>query len=361
MAKKNRRLVLWLLGFVVLISVVATAAVVLLLDSAPTVLNKEAKVLHIKLQPNMSDAPGNEGMVLDPVDLPPLTSEVTQAIRYAATDEGVSGLLVEIEGLGVGWAQAEELRESIVEFGAAGKPCTAWSESYDLRTYFVASGCETLAMAPEGLPLVNGINLTQTYYAGTLEMLGVEANFEHVGDFKSAVEPYERNEPSASAQLATNTLLDSLYETVTGAIASGRSLDVAEVHDLIDSPPITGADALERGLIDRRVYRTDLLQTMDDDQGRIKGSQYIGDQRTGWSVGPQIAVLHADGPIVSGRGGADVFGDNMIGSRGLNKILAELAEDSDVAAVVLRVNSPGGSGMASDDIWNQILARKVTI
>ena len=192
MATKNRRLVLWLLGFVVFISVLTTGAVILLLDSNPVVLNTESQALHIRISPNMTEAPGNEGLLIDPADLPPLTTEVAAAIRVAAQDEQISELFIEIDGLNIGWGQAEELRTAIAAFSSAEKPCTVWAESYDLRSYFVASACTHIAMAPEGLPLVNGMNITQSYYAGTLELLDVEANFEHVGDFKSAVEPYER-------------------------------------------------------------------------------------------------------------------------------------------------------------------------
>jgi len=358
MANKNRKLVLWLLAFVVFISVVTTVAVVMLLDTKPVVLNTEAQALHIRISPSMTEAPGNEGLLVDPADLPPLTTELTAALRSAGDDESVAELLIEIDGIGVGWGQAEEIRTAIAAFSESGKPCTAWAESYDIRAYFIASACEKIAMAPEGLPLVNGMNITQSYYAGTFELLDVQANFEHVGDFKSAVEPYERAEPSEAAQLATNSLLDSLYGMVTLAIAEGRGQTIEQVHALIDNPPITGIDALSRGLIDERIYRPELLRRYDDDAGRMKGSAYIADTRGGWSVGPSIAVVHADGPIVSGRGGPDMFGDNMIGSRGLNKILGNLKDDDNIAAVVLRVNSPGGSGMASDDIWNEVVALK---
>jgi len=358
MANKNKRLVLWLLGFVVLISALTTAGVVLLLDSNPVTLNTEAQTLHLRLRPGMTEAPGNEGLVMDPAELPPLTSEVSHAIRSAITDDGISEILVEIDGLNIGWGQAEEIRSALAEFQASGKACTTWAEGYDIRAYFVSSACGTIAMTPEGLPLVNGMNINQSYYAGALELLGVQANFEHVGDFKSAVEPYERNAPSEAAQLATNSLLDSLYGSVTASIATGRNVDIQTIHGLIDDPPITGAKAVERGLIDQRIYRTDLLKQIDDEHGRIKGSTYIGDLRGGWSVGQSITVVHADGPIVSGRGGSDMFGENMIGSRGLSNILKDLTEDDNTAAVVLRVNSPGGSGMASDDIWNQVLALK---
>ena len=122
----------------------------------------------------------------------------------------------------MGWAQVESLRRAVGKFTDVGKPCIAWAEVYDTKTYYLASACETVAIAPEGLPLVNGMNINQSYYAGTLELLDVTANFEHVGDFKSAVEPYERTGPSEAARTATDVLLDGLYDHITGNMATSR-------------------------------------------------------------------------------------------------------------------------------------------
>ena len=198
------------------------------------------------------------------------------------------------------------------------------------------------------------MNVNQTYFAGTLEMLDVRANFEHVGDFKSAVEPYERTGPSAPAAEATNALLDSLFDHIVQRMAEGRGIDTTQIKALIDDPPITAKDAADRGLIDERVYRSDLLDRIDADGGRIKGHTYLEEAANSWSDQGTIAVVHADGPIMSGKGGPDMFGDSVIGSRSMVRTLNELREDETVSAVVLRVNSPGGSAMASDDIWNAV-------
>ena len=349
MATKNKHLVLWLIGFLILICAVTTASILILVDSGPTLLVKnDSEWLKVRVSGGIKDAPGSEGLVMDPANLPPLSSDLAATITAKATDDGVKGLFLEIDQVGMGWAQVESLRRAVTAFADAGKPCIAWSEVYDTKSYYLASACETVAIAPEGLTLVNGMNVNQSYYAGTIDLLGVSANFEHVGDFKSAVEPYERTGPSEAAQAATNGLLDGLYDHITSGMAVGRGLPPEAMLELIDNPPLTAKHAVERGLVDERVYRTDLITRLEDDGGLLT----VDGPEMGRGFGAmRIAVIHADGPIMPGKGGADVFGDSVVGSRSLIKIIEDVAEDDAFEAVVLRVNSPGGSGSASDDIW----------
>lgn len=355
MAKNNKRLLFWLFGFMILICVATVAGVILLMNSGPITLTNESSTIHFTLNTQIREAPGNEGLFSDPADLPPLSTELAQAIAAARDDSEVDGILLEIKGLAVGWAQAEELRGALESFVSSGKPCTAWSEQYGNKEYYVASACSSIAMAPEGLPLVAGLNVSQTYFAGALEKLGVRANFEHVGDFKSAVEPYERTGPSEAAAAATNALLDSLYGTMVQVMATGRNITTDQMTDLINDPPITGEAALSRGLIDERIYRQAMINRFKDESSLTSGKEYLRSVRSSWSSSSNlIAVIYADGPIMSGTGGADFMGDTVIGSASLNKLIRSVGNNDDVAAVVLRINSPGGSGMASDAIWDQI-------
>ncbi len=356
MANKKNNLILWLIGFFILICAVTTASILVLVDSGPTLLAaKDQTWLKVRVSPRMKDAPGSEGLVMDPADLPPLSSEVANAITSGADDDSIKGLFLDVGPLGVGWAQVEALRRALMTFQAAGKPCIAWAEVYDTKSYYLASACETVAISPEGLPMVTGMNVNQTYYAGTLEILGVSANFEHVGDFKSAVEPYERTGPTDAAASATNGLLDGLYTHITAQMAVSREISHDQMLELIDSPPITAVDALDRGLVDERVYRTDLIDRLEEDGGFTDASSM--DTVLGFGS-KRIAVVHADGPIMGGKSGSDVFGSSVVGSRTLIKTIRKVADDKSFDAVVLRVNSPGGSGSASDDIWHALEALK---
>ena len=309
--------------------------------------------------PGTVESPGSGSLFVDPSQLPPLSTAVSAGIRHAATDFGIHSLLLKINGLPGGWAQAEDLRDALAEFRAAGKPCTVWSPSYDTKSYFVASACTTVTTAPEGISMVTGINITQSYYGDALELFGVTANFEHVGDFKSAVEPYERTGPSADAATATNALLDSLYGSIVSGIASGRAVDEATVMDWIDNPPLAAADAEARGMLDQRIYEDVVDDTVMGDADNIGIRRYLNDMEGGWGSSGRVAVLYLEGPIVVGKGETGLFGGQMIGSVTTTDAIEDLRKDRAVDAVVLRVSSPGGSGQASDDIWDAVNRLKV--
>lgn len=317
---------------------------------------KEGSFLELVLDGDMHDAPGGESFVMDPAKFPLLTSETAADVRRAATDDRIKGLYLEVRDLGVGWAGAAELRDAITAFSASGKPCYAWADGYENKTYYVASACTNLYMSPAGVMLVNGFSLTTEYYAGTFEKLGVTANFEHVGDFKSAIEPYQRAEPSESASAAMDTMLDGLYSEMVAGIASSRGVDAPAVLAWIDDPPITPDATLARGMVTGLKYRDEVAEALCGEERTEIGDYH--EPTTAFSAGRKIAIVHADGAIVSGESGSPIFGGSLVGDRSMVELLDDVREDEDVAAVVLRVNSPGGSGLASDNIWRALIRLK---
>ena len=354
MATKSVRLLLWVAVIGLVITVAIIVAVALLVGDDEPMLASEPRWLHVKIGATLKDAPGGEGLFADTADLPPLSTELAMAIRDAARDDEVPGLLVEVSGASLGWGQLWEIRDALAAFEAAGKPCVAWSDNYGNREYFLASACREIHLAPAGNTLVNGLELTQTYYAGTFDMLGISPNFEHVGDFKSAVEPYERTGPSEAAAEATNALLDSLYGQLVSAVARGRGIPEEDAAALVDDPPMTPADAVERGLVDELSYWDELYEDRFDGELR-KARRYVRDRRREWSDGgSEVVVIHAEGTIIRGESGQEMFGGSYIGDRTLREQLKDAREDDDVAAVVLRINSPGGDGGASDAIWREV-------
>jgi protease-4 len=336
-----------------LVFIAAAVGTVLLMKDGPPSLNNEARWLLVRVNPELSDYPASGGFVADPMDLPPLTTEISRAVRDAATDEEVPGLFLEINGVGLGWAQTQELRDALVAFQASGKPCVAWSEAYTNREYYLASACGSVKMAPAGLILVNGLSLTQTYYRAVFDKYGVQPNFEHVGDFKSAVEPYERTGPTEAAQAATDSILDSLYDQLVTDIAAGRKVERDKALGWLEDPPMTPEGALSSGMVDALAYRDEVKAEMSEELQSM--GDYLRSRRQDWSGGSNtVAIVYAEGAIVDGDSASDFFGGNYIGSRTLRRQLHDLGKDEDVKAVVLRVNSPGGSGSASDHIWREI-------
>ena len=391
MAKKQTRLLLIVATLGALIMVASVVALVLLMQSDLPSLDGKPRWLKARIAGRMVEAPGNEALLVDPLDLPPLTTELTAALRSAAEDDDIKGVYLELGPVAGGWASVQEIRDALLVVRDAGKPCVVWADVLTTKEYVLASPC-TIHMAPAGLIFVEGLASTRMYYAETFERYGVSANFAHVGDFKSAVEPYERTGPSEAAQAANDTLLDSIYGQMLDTIATGREVDLTVAEGWLDDPPMTPAAALEAGMVDHLSYadeaRAALLtidatdategttedgttedgttaadDSTDDDPPEAPDfrsmSEYVRDLRMGWRNGSdKVAVIYAEGTIVSGKSDQDMFGSRYIGDRTVVAQLKKAREDDSIKAVVLRVSSPGGSGTASDSMWREIVRTK---
>ncbi len=371
--KGGTRLLLWVaaIGLVVMLAAVVGVAI-LMQDGGDPLADNSGRWLYVTLE-GATDSPVTGGILDDPSDLPPLSTELTQLIRDAADDDEIPGIVLAVEGSSVGWAQVQEVRSALLDFKASGKPCVAWAEAYGNREYYLASACGEIQVAPAGLVLPNGLSLTQTYYAEAFEKLDVHPNFEHVGNFKSAVEPYERTGPSEFASEATSMLLDGIYDQLVDGIAQGRGVSREQALAWIQAPPMTAEAALDMGMVDRLSFRDELLDQVelgdeaaasaDDDAEPDRKPlrhyrDYLKDRRRAWrhvDTDVQVAVIYAEGQIVTGDSSTDMFGSQSIGDRTVRKQLEQVREDDDVDAVVLRVNSPGGSGQASDAIWREVV------
>lgn len=339
----------------------------------------EHSFLVVVLDGDVADAPGGGGLLMDPSDAPPLLADVTAAIRAAKDDERISGIWLRVDSPSLGWAGSKELRDAIVEFREAGKPCVAWAEQWTTGGYYVGSACDTVAVAPAGILLVNGLAVHVTYYAGLFEKVGVKADMLHVGDFKSAVEPYERTGPTEPASLAMDHLLDSLWADFLEPVAASRGMSVDELRAKIDQPSLSPERARAAGLVDVLAYTdqlaADLPRLVTDKEGWLAAlpeqhlldreahedtftslSEYLRELRADApSSGPKLAVVYADGAIVSGGSDGGLFGGSgVLGDKDFNEWIGDVREDDDVKAVVVRVNSPGGSAMASDAMWRDL-------
>ncbi len=361
---------------------VASVAVVIWSWSSRSGVVNDQSFLALELKGEVPDAPQPGSLLADPNEFPPVVTEITGAIRKAAADDRIRGLYLEVDAPSIGWAGYEEIRTALVDLRAAGKPCVAYSETWTMGGYYVGSACDVVAMAPAGIVLVNGFSVHTTFYAGTFEKIGVKAEMLHVGDFKSAVEPYERTAPSEPAAEAMNALLDSLWGTVVAQIAQDRKLSVEELSARIDRPSLSPQRAVEAGLVDvlaypdqlrARLHEIDqegwkdrLAEPVTEDQDAIderftKFSSYVAELRTlEQAGGSKIAVLHADGPIMSGEDGGGLFSQAALTDSAFHDWIEDVLEDDDVKAVVVRVNSPGGSALASDMMWHDLLRVKAS-
>jgi protease-4 len=374
-------LVLTVLGFIAFAATIAvTVWLVSRMDKAEVADNS---FLAIPLSGTISDAPPMGGLMLDPDQVPVTPTTIARAIRKAATDDRIKGVYVTLNGPSAGWAGYQEIRSALADLRAAKKPCVVYSESYSTGDYYLASVCDKVVLAPSGVTTVSGISTNITYYAGTLEKLGVQPELEHVGDFKSAVEPFMRTEPSDGAKEAYNGLLDGLWERFVADVSASRGVPADQVRGLIDLPPMSPKEALQQHLVDALAYpdaieahldevssadwatKLDVLPTADelkakrDDETEHFTSvrQYIkAIQAEDAKKDDKIAVIYAQGTIVSGGGDDSLFGGNSgnLADGPFAEWVQEARDDDSVKAVVLRVNSPGGSGLASDNMLREI-------
>jgi protease-4 len=327
-------------------------------------------VLRVVLDGPLNDAPLFAGAFIDPNDAPQPVARLARAIRDAAHDDDIDALYLRCGNLGAGWGLSRELRDAVLAFRAAGKPAVAWSEGYDTKSYYVASACDKVALAPAGIALVNGFSVGITYFKRAFDKLGIEPEFEHVGDYKSAVEVYEREGPSPAASEALDYLLDGIWDKLLTEMAAQRKLRADVLQQRIDHPVLDPAGVVAAGLIDvaasRRAVEACLATARDPnwleqvaavetaldaaEAEFVDVDSYAG----GWGgSGGKIALVYAEGAIVDSEGGS-LFASNQISPSRYVRLLERLREDDSVRALVLRVNSPGGSGLASDLIHEEL-------
>ncbi len=405
--KNGRLLVFVLLVFLLLVFVGSVVAIVVMLKGGTGPDVGDQTVLEVHLGGSMPDQPAPDQPIPGFGNHSLSIFEVDTAMKRAAADDGVAQVLIIIDALGIGYGKIAELRDIIERFSTdSDKPVTCWMEVAGNKEYVLATACDRVFMAPEGFFLVNGLHLGVTFYKGTLDKIGVKAEFTRAGKYKSAVEPMISTEMSAPFREMMNSMADSLYGYMVDTIAQSRGFTSERVRAIIDDPPMTARGALAHGLIDGLYYRDQLLDDIsgkavrsatlgpstgdDDDSGadavaspesgdddsagavadgpgprdpriparsdsddlvdRISLRTYLGSVGKGTGSGAKVAVIFCEGQITSG---ASRIGKSM-GSDTIAKAIRRARENDDVAAIVLRVNSPGGSGLASDIIWREV-------
>jgi len=297
----------------------------------------------------------------------------------AAKDQSISGAVLEIRNPGIGPGKIEELRGAIARFRASGKKVYAQLESPMPADYLVACACDEIVMPESGVLMLPGIHAEAMFFKGLLGKLGVEADFVHIGPYKGAAEPLTDEKFSEPVRENMTALVDGMYDELVTTIVKHRPLSIAQAKDVIDRGMLTAGRAKELGLIDRVAYddvlRDELAesyeaaplvyvknygqQAVDTDfsgpTGILKLMQAImgGGTATRAPRGKKIAVIYAVGAIVSGKSVSDLFGDQVMGSSTIIEALRKANDDDQVAAIVLRIDSPGGSALASDLIWHE--------
>lgn len=287
-----------------------------------------------------------------------------RALHEAAADPHVLGLVARVGGT-LPWAVMQELRLGVRAFAASGKPTVAWAESFgegggDLSSYVLATGFEQIWLQPGGGLGLLGVAVEATFLRGALDKLGVEPQLEQRHEYKNAADRLMRTEFTEAHREALDRLAESIYTDAVAMIADGRRLDPADVRALVDGGPRTAVEARSAGLVDRVGYRDQVYA--ETRGGLARGSQLLFADR--WRPRrrpvvprrhrPYVALVEAHGTIASGRSRRGPVG-HQAGSDTVGAALRATVADPAAKALVLHVDSPGGSAVASDTIWREVV------
>ncbi len=287
-------------------------------------------------------------------------------LRELAERDDLKSLLLRVGDLGISMATAQELRASLLAFKGEGKRgLHCHTESASNIQYYLLSACDSIAIAPTGGVVISGVAAMPMHLKGLLDKLGIKADFLHVGDYKGAAEPLTLDRPSEAMNTTIAGILDQSYATLVEGIASGRSLDVAVVRDLIDTAMFTAPEAVLAKLVDEEItyeaYRSKIAGELPwkrvgveeaEEPGIARIMQLMGLQPHRRDGADHIAVVYAVGSIIDGKGDGVLGARGEIASRTLVAALRALTEAESVKGVVLRVDSGGGSALASELIWH---------
>ncbi len=308
-------------------------------------------------EPVLEDPPAGARSRLFYRDAPSLWDHL-RALERAADDPHIEAVLLQVDGIDMGWAKTEELREKLLEVQERGKKVIAYIEGGEDQDYVLASAADEIYMAPNTDLRLDGLASYEVFFKGTLDKLGVKADLEHVGEYKRAAEPFTETTMSPAAREAANALLDETWGDIQRALAESRGLDSAVVVRVLDEGPYTSRQALAAGLVDSLLYPDELEEVLPGGAGgtRIELEDYLGSSALSTlpTGAPVIAVVHATGTIVYGKSGSDPLWGRTIGSESFIEALEEAVDTRGVRAIVVRVDSPGGEVYASHLMWRAI-------
>lgn len=293
-----------------------------------------------------------------------LTGLVMQ-FKKAKVDKRIKAVLLDIDMSGAGWGKAEEIRDAIKDFRTSGKPVYAFIELGLNKEYYIATACDKIYVPPPGELFINGLAADVMFFRGSLDKLGVYPDIYQIGKYKSAGDMFTQKEMTDAHREYINSLLDDLFNRYVQTIAEARHKTPDEVKALIDNAPYNGNQAKASGLIDEVAYHDEVEKQMKTMLGYKETDTFlpvraeyrdVSPESLGLNEGERIAVIYASGEIGSGRSENSPSGGQSIGSDTLSRAVTDAAADKSIKAIVIRVDSPGGSGLASDIIWHAVEA-----
>ena len=375
-------------GLLFILLIVGIIAGALSLIETPTKELSNNRVLTINFAENIVDAPRINMFEFDPMNISmdvntPITLYQTlAAIEKAAIDPTIKGICIRPDGVGiVSDANLEELRQALERFKTSGKFVVAYDDNYTQAEYYFASVADQVYLHPEGSLAWNGISSSVMFYKGLLDKLDVEVEIfrPSVCRYKSAVEPFFLTKMSKENREQMEKIVNSMWDDICEEVHNSRNIDVDLLKSYAKNATLAlSEDALNAGFVDKLIYEDELLDILDSygvnrnrfgHHNSVSLGEYVnleskpstkvsinGRKGPSFTSSQLVAVVYADGQIVDG----DVYADDYIYGTTLARQLRQVRLDEKTKAVVLRVNSPGGSALASDVVWREMVLLQQT-
>ncbi|PYQ86523.1 MAG: signal peptide peptidase SppA [Acidobacteria bacterium] len=361
MARRGFAILFTLLGIAFFVSIVGFAILYFMFGREPAVPSNATLVLRV----------GGDLSEVVPADVvgylrgvrTPTVRSVVDNLRKAKADGRVRAVMLKPTGFeSPFWGKVQEIRDAVIEFKKSGKPVYAYLEYGGDREYYLATAADKIYLMPASPLNLTGVATYELFLRGTLDKIGAYPDLHHIGDYKTAVNTFTEKGYTPAHKEMDQSLNRDLYEQIVRGIADGRKKNEADVQQLFDDGPFLPEDALRAGLIDDVAYEDQVDEKLraGEQRRQIDSDDYtrISLSSVGLNRGPRIAVIYAAGAITGGRSGFDPLNGAVVGSDTLIEYIRQARRDSSVRAIVLRIDSPGGSATASDAIWRELTIAK---
>ena len=355
-----RWLVLLVGAFVVSLVVVALGAWLYFAPEREEVA--DGSVLVLALGQRLAEAPSTDPLQVLLRRARPGLRDVVDALDTAADDPRVRGVLADLSATRLPVAQIQELRDAIGRFREAGKFAYAYADVYGNGAYYLATAFHQIWLQPTGSFYVTGLAAEVPFAKPMLQKIGVEARFAKLEEYKTGFDVFLEEAMSEPFRESTDSLLGSLAEQLVAGTVAGRSLTVEQARALIDWAPLSPQEALDAGLVDKSGYWDEFDGTIDADAPRLSVNDYLKRVGRPYQEGRAIAVIYGIGQIRRGGGGGSPFADNLaIDARRISEAIREADLDEEIEAIVMRIDSGGGSYIGSDAVWRAVVSAEKPI
>ena len=351
-----RRGVVVVLVLILMAVAISTAGLLfmgLAVGRGPQVSSNSTLLLEVSGDLQENEPSGVLGQFLE---APPTVRSIVDALRKARVDRRVSSVVIRPTSNAALWGKVQEVRDAIIDFKRSKKPIIAYLEYGGDQSYYLASACDKVFLMPTASLDLTGMASYELFLRGALDKIGAFPDSLHVGDYKTASNTFTEHSFTPAHREMAESLNTDLYEQLIAGLADGRHRTPAEMRELVDHGPYLPEDAVRAGLIDDLAYEDEIDDKVELGRGRtrtLRQHEYrnVGLGSLGLNRGPRIAVIYAVGVISSGASNTG----QVVGSDTMVEYLRKARADSSIRAIVLRIDSPGGSAVASDVIWREIV------